>query len=107
MHLGPDLDTIERAYDDAKYGRPSTEPVLELTLPSAVDPSVAPPGKHVMSIFVQYAPYRLAEGSWDDIKEDFADRCMCNCWLVTRRTCPRPSSTVRSSARWTWSARSA
>ena len=76
MHLGPDLDTIERAYDDAKYGRPSTEPILELTLPSAVDPSIVPPGKHLMSIFVQYAPYRLAEGTWDDIKEDFADRCV-------------------------------
>jgi phytoene dehydrogenase-like protein len=76
MHLSPDLDSIERAYDDAKYGRPSTEPVLELTLPSAVDSSLAPPGKHVMSIFVQYAPYRLAQGSWDDIKEDFADRCI-------------------------------
>ncbi len=76
MHLGPDLDTIERAYDDAKYGRPSTEPILELTLPSAVDPSIVPPGKHLMSIFVQYAPYRLAEGTWDDIKEQFADRCV-------------------------------
>jgi phytoene dehydrogenase-like protein len=76
MHIGPDLDTIERAYDDAKYGRPSTEPILEMTLPSAVDPSVAPSGKHVMSIFVQYAPYQLAEGSWDDHKEDFADRCI-------------------------------
>ncbi|TVS20199.1 MAG: NAD(P)/FAD-dependent oxidoreductase [Planctomycetaceae bacterium] len=76
MHIGPDLDTIERAYDDAKYGRPSTEPILEMTLPSAVDPSVAPAGKHVMSIFVQYAPYQLAEGSWDDHKEDFADRCI-------------------------------
>lgn len=76
MHIGPDLDTIERAYDDAKYGRPSSEPILEMTLPSAVDPTVAPAGKHVMSIFVQYAPYQLAEGSWDDVKEDFADRCI-------------------------------
>ncbi len=76
MHIGPDLDTIERAYDDAKYGRPSTEPILEMTMPSAVDPTVAPAGKHVMSIFVQYAPYQLAEGSWDDVKEDFADRCI-------------------------------
>ncbi len=76
MHIGPDLDTIERAYDDAKYGRPSTEPILEMTLPSAVDPSLAPAGKHVMSIFVQYAPYQLAEGSWDDQKEDFGDRCI-------------------------------
>jgi len=76
MHIGPTLDTIERAYDDAKYGRPSAEPILELTMPSAVDPSIVPAGKHLMSIFVQYAPYRLAEGSWDDVKESFADRCI-------------------------------
>ncbi|MEQ8791392.1 MAG: NAD(P)/FAD-dependent oxidoreductase [Pirellulaceae bacterium] len=77
MHIGPTLDYIERAYDDAKYGWPSTEPVLEMTLPSSVDRTIAPEGKHVMSMFVQFAPYRLAEGkSWDDIKEDFGDRCI-------------------------------
>jgi phytoene dehydrogenase-like protein len=76
MHIGPSLDTIERAYDDAKYGRPSIEPILELTMPSAVDSSIVPAGKHLVSIFVQYAPYRLAEGSWDDVKEGFADRCI-------------------------------
>ncbi|MEZ6111361.1 MAG: NAD(P)/FAD-dependent oxidoreductase [Pirellulaceae bacterium] len=77
MHISPTLDYIERAFDEAKYGRPSTEPVLEITLPSSVDASVAPAGKHVMSMFVQYAPYRLADGaSWDDIKEEFADRCV-------------------------------
>lgn len=77
MHIGPTLDYIERAYDDAKYGRPSTEPILEITLPSSVDPTIAPAGKHVISMFVQYAPYQLAAGlHWDDIKEDFADRCI-------------------------------
>ncbi|MBW3599581.1 MAG: NAD(P)/FAD-dependent oxidoreductase, partial [Planctomycetes bacterium] len=76
MHICPTLDFIERAFDDAKYGRPSSEPVLELTLPSSVDETLAPPGKHVMSIFVQYAPYRLAGGSWDEVKEEFADRCI-------------------------------
>ncbi|MGE0760727.1 MAG: phytoene desaturase family protein [Pirellulaceae bacterium] len=77
MHIGPTLDYIERAYDDAKYGRPSTEPVLEITMPSSVDPTVAPPGKHVLSMFIQYAPYHLAGGqSWDDVKESFADRCI-------------------------------
>lgn len=75
VHLCPDQDYIERAYDDARYGRPSTEPVLECTLPSAVDSTVAPPGKHLMSMFVQYAPYKLREGNWDDLKEGFADRC--------------------------------
>jgi len=76
MHICPTLDYIERAFDDAKYGWPSTEPVLELTLPSSVDRTIAPEGKHVMSIFVQYAPYTLAGRSWDEIKEDFADRCI-------------------------------
>ena len=75
IHICPDQDYIERAYDDAKYGRPSARPVLECTIPSVVDPSVAPPGRHLMSMFVQYAPYRLREGSWDDLREPFADRC--------------------------------
>jgi phytoene dehydrogenase-like protein len=49
--------------------------VLECTIPSVVDPTVAPPGRHLMSIFVQYAPYELRDGSWDDQREPFADRC--------------------------------
>lgn len=76
MHICPTLDYLERAFDDAKYGWPSTEPVLELTLPSSVDRTIVPEGKHVMSIFVQYAPYTLAGRHWDEIKEDFADRCI-------------------------------
>jgi phytoene dehydrogenase-like protein len=75
IHICPDQDYIERAFDEAKYGRPSTRPVLECTIPSVVDPTVAPPGRHLMSMFVQYAPYRLREGSWDDLREPFADRC--------------------------------
>ncbi|HET7875116.1 MAG TPA: NAD(P)/FAD-dependent oxidoreductase [Methylomirabilota bacterium] len=75
IHICPDLDYIERAYDDAKYGRPSERPVLECTIPSVVDPTVAPPGRHLMSIFVQYAPYALREGTWDELGERFADRC--------------------------------
>ncbi|MGA8892352.1 MAG: NAD(P)/FAD-dependent oxidoreductase [Anaeromyxobacteraceae bacterium] len=76
IHVCPSLDYIERAFDDARAGRPSASPVLECTIPSVVDPSVAPPGKHVMQIFVQYAPYRLAEGTWDARKEAFGDRCV-------------------------------
>jgi phytoene dehydrogenase-like protein len=75
IHICPDQDYIERAYDDAKYGRPSEEPVLECTIPSVVDSTVAPPGRHLMSMFVQYAPYDLRDGSWDDEREAFADRC--------------------------------
>jgi len=75
IHICPDQDYIERAFDDAKYGRPSAQPVLECTIPSVVDPTVAPPGRHLMSMFVQYAPYELRDGSWDDQREAFADRC--------------------------------
>ena len=75
IHICPDQDYIERAYDDAKYGRPSARPVLECTIPSVVDPTVAPPGRHLMSMFVQYAPYALREGTWDELREPFADRC--------------------------------
>ncbi|HEY2414982.1 MAG TPA: NAD(P)/FAD-dependent oxidoreductase [Pirellulaceae bacterium] len=77
IHISPTMDYIERAFDDAKYGWPSTEPILEITLPSSVDPTIAPAGQHVMNIFVQYAPYKLADGmNWDDVKEDFGDRCI-------------------------------
>lgn len=76
MHVGPTLDYLDRAYDDAKYGRPSEEPVLEMTMATSVDDTIAPKGKHLLSIFVQYAPYHLAEGHWDDQKEAFGDRCV-------------------------------
>lgn len=76
MHIGPTLEYLERAYDDAKYGQPSREPILELTMPTCVDDTIAPPGKHLASMFVQYAPYKLAEGTWDEKKEAFADRCL-------------------------------
>src|SRR5206468_6838430 len=77
IHIAPTFDYMEQAYDDAKYGRPSAHPILECTIPSVVDPTVAPPGKHLMSCFVQYAPYALRDGTWegDSVKEQFADRC--------------------------------
>jgi phytoene dehydrogenase-like protein len=75
IHICPDLDTIERGFDDAKYGKPSAVPILECTIPSVVDNTVAPPGKHIMSMFIQYAPYKLKEGHWDQLKDSFADRC--------------------------------
>jgi phytoene dehydrogenase-like protein len=75
IHVCPDQDYIERGFDDAKYGRPSREPILECTIPSVVDPTVAPPGKHLMSMFIQYAPYALKGATWDELREPFADRC--------------------------------
>ena len=73
VSISPSVDYMERAYDDAKYGRFSRKPYIDIVIPSLTDPSVAPPGKHVMSCFVQYAPYHLANGSWDEQREAFGD----------------------------------
>ena len=73
VSISPSIDYLERAYDDAKYGDFSREPYIDIVIPSAIDPGMAPPGKHVMSCFVQYAPYKLREGSWDDRREAFGD----------------------------------
>jgi phytoene dehydrogenase-like protein len=74
MHICPSIEYVERAWDDAKYGRPSERPLLELTIPTMYDASLAPPGKHIMGIFLQYAPYTLREGTWDELREPFGDR---------------------------------
>src|SRR4029077_21128007 len=69
--FSPSVDHMERAYDDAKYGRFSRRPYIDMIIPTLVDPSMAPPGKHVMSCFVQYSPYHLADGAvWDDAMRD-------------------------------------
>jgi phytoene dehydrogenase-like protein len=73
ISVSPSMDYMERAYDDAKYGHYSRRPYIDMVIPSLTDPSVAPPGKHVLSCFVQYAPYKLAEGAWDEQKESFGD----------------------------------
>ncbi len=73
MSISPSVDYMERAYDEAKYGRFSRRPYIDMVIPSLTDPSVAPPGKHVMSCFVQYAPYNLKEGNWDDKRDEFGD----------------------------------
>ena len=73
MSISPKMEYMERAYDDAKYGHFSRRPYIDMVIPSLTDPSVAPPGKHVLSCFVQYAPYKLAEGTWDDQREAFGN----------------------------------
>jgi phytoene dehydrogenase-like protein len=75
ISFSPSLDEMEQAYDDAKYNRFSRKPYIDMIIPTLVDPSMAPPGKHVISCFVQYAPYKLAPelGSWDDQREAFGD----------------------------------
>jgi len=69
----PSLEYLERAYDDAKYGRYSQQPYLDIVIPTALDSSLAPAGKHVMSITMQYAPYRLREGNWEEQRENLGD----------------------------------
>jgi phytoene dehydrogenase-like protein len=79
IHICPTLEYIERAYDDSKYGRPSARPMLELTIPTTYDRTLAPEGKHVMNVFLQYTPYTLAPEvapNWHAIKESYADRVM-------------------------------
>jgi phytoene dehydrogenase-like protein len=75
ISFSPSIDEMERAYDDAKYGHFSRKPYIDMIIPTLVDPTMAPPGKHVISCFVQYAPYQLAPelGSWDDQREAFGD----------------------------------
>jgi phytoene dehydrogenase-like protein len=73
IHIGRDVDELERAYDDAKYGRMSRRPFLEVTLPSLTDPSLAPAGKHVMSVSVQYTPYALRGRDWDTARDELVE----------------------------------
>jgi phytoene dehydrogenase-like protein len=69
IHIGPDIDYLERAFDASKYGEFSRRPYLDVMIPSILDPSVAPQGKHVMSIYAQFAPYRLKQGDWNSQRE--------------------------------------
>jgi phytoene dehydrogenase-like protein len=73
ISISPGMEYMERAYDDAKYGHYSKRPYIDMVIPSLTDPSVAPPGQHVLSCFVQYAPYKLAQGTWDDHREAFGN----------------------------------
>jgi phytoene dehydrogenase-like protein len=74
ISISPSVEYMERAYDDAKYGNFSRRPYIDMVIPTLTDPSVAPPGKHILSCFVQYAPYKLRPGlNWDDQKEAFGD----------------------------------
>jgi phytoene dehydrogenase-like protein len=65
IHIGPEIDYLERAFDESKYGNFSPHPYLEVTIPSLTDPSLAPSGKHVLSVYMQYAPFKLKNTDWD------------------------------------------
>ncbi|HTO86413.1 MAG TPA: NAD(P)/FAD-dependent oxidoreductase [Thermoanaerobaculia bacterium] len=73
IHIGPEIDYLERAFDAAKYGAFSPHPYCDVTIPTVLDPSLAPAGAHVMSVTVQYAPERLREGDWASRREAFGD----------------------------------
>lgn len=90
MHICPSVEYIERAWDDAKYGRPSQSPLIEMTIPTMYDPSLAPPGHHIMGIFLQYAPYTLKDSDWDREREPYADRILD----VIEEYCPNIRSIV-------------
>jgi len=76
LFIAPSIDYMQRACEDARNGRPSDYPFFNIHSQSAVDPSVAPPGKHTLSIFAQYVPYELAEGSWDERRDEIAQHFM-------------------------------
>ena len=73
IHIGPEIDYLERAFDESKYGNFSRQPYLEVAIPSIADPSLAPAGKHVMSIYMQYAPYKLKGGDWESQRVALGD----------------------------------
>jgi phytoene dehydrogenase-like protein len=76
MHICPSIDYVERAWQEAQAGRPSQNPMIEIGIPSMYDPTLAPEGKHVMSLFVQYAPYTLRGAAWDELGDRYAERVL-------------------------------
>lgn len=74
IHIGPDIDYLERAFDDSKYGELSRAPYLDVTIPTILDPTLAPDGKHVLSAYVQFAPYKLREGNWNSHRRELGLR---------------------------------
>lgn len=65
IHIGPEIDYLERAFDESKYGEFSKQPYLEIAIPTMSDPSLAPSGQHVMSVYMQYAPFKLKKSDWE------------------------------------------
>jgi len=76
IHIGPEIDYLERAFDESKYGNFSKQPYLEVAIPSLTDPSLAPEGKHVMSIYMQYAPFKLKNGDWENNRAALGETVM-------------------------------
>ncbi|MGH9310407.1 MAG: phytoene desaturase family protein [Vicinamibacterales bacterium] len=91
IHIGPDIDYLERAFDASKYGQISAEPYLDITIPSLLDPSLCPPGRHVMSICMQFAPYRLAK---DQVWPAMADQLGASVVRTLEHYAPGISNTI-------------
>ena len=90
MHICPSVEYIEHAWDDAKYGRPSQSPLIEMTIPTIYDPSLAPEGRHIMGIFLQYAPYTLRDSNWDRERIRYTERILD----VIEEYCPNIRSII-------------
>jgi phytoene dehydrogenase-like protein len=90
MHICPSVEYIERAWDDAKYGRPSQSPLIEMTIPTMYDPTLAPEGRHIMGIFLQYAPYTLKDSNWDRERTRYTERILD----VIEEYCPNIRSVI-------------
>jgi phytoene dehydrogenase-like protein len=73
IHIGPEIDYLERAFDASKYGQLSSAPYLDVTIPTLLDPSLAPEGKHVLSAYVQFAPYKLKSGDWSNKRQELGE----------------------------------
>jgi phytoene dehydrogenase-like protein len=73
IHIGPEIDYLERAYDASKYGQFASAPYLDVMIPTILDPSLAPEGKHVLSAYFQFAPFHLQEGTWDSRRKELGD----------------------------------
>ncbi len=78
IHIGPEIDYLERAFDESKYGNFSRQPYLEIAIPSITDPSLAPAGKHVMSIYMQYAPHKLKTSDWESQRSALGETVVQN-----------------------------
>ena len=76
MAISPSVEYLERAWDDAKYGRPSQHPYVEIVFPTAHEPGLAPSGSHIALAFTQYGPYHLASGSWDTERDAYGRRVL-------------------------------
>ena len=97
VHIAPDIDYLERAYDDAKHGWYSTKPFITPVVPTTVDKTIAPEGKHVVHLFGGHAPYELRNGTWAQEKDNFKANI-----LSIRSTSSRLASRARSSTISCW-----